>query len=129
MATQQAPDRTGDKRNLFISSFETSDFPSVIVGPSYYLTVTTAAGKEIRTERAPVVSLRTTLDGEPYTVLGDENVDYRFMAPRKSTVIGIDATEDGEKIEVDDLITLANESFRALLARTGPATVTADVDL
>lgn len=130
MATTQAPDRTGEKRTLHISSFESSDFPAKIVGPSYWLPVTLADGREIRTERAPVVSLRQTLEGEPYLRMSDENLDYRFMYPRADSVVGIDADEDGVILSTQELIKNAiTESQEFLATRATAPAVTAGDDL
>lgn len=133
MAMQQAPDRTGEMRTLNIAQFETSGFPARIVGPSYWLPVvlaertldngTVLPARTLRTERAPVVSLRTTLEGETFHRLSDENLDYRFMAPRAKAVVGIDTDEDGVILSTQDVIDLAvNESKAFLASRVGTAT-------
>ena len=118
-------DRSGEMRYLEIPSFETSHFPTVLVGESRYETVTlpekvvrdrVLPARKITVERCQAVSLRTTLDGEPYLHLSDENVDLRFMPLRDKTVVGLDATEDGERITAAELTQIVAANFTAFIA-------------
>lgn len=69
---------------------------------------------EITVTRADFISLRETRDGEKYLALTTEVVQYGYRPvaePRFSTVVGLDATEEGEKIGLQALIESHGQSF------------------
>lgn len=69
---------------------------------------------EITVTRADFISLRETRDGEKYLALTTEVVQYGYRPvaePRFSTVVGLDATEEGEKIGLQALIEAHGLSF------------------
>jgi hypothetical protein len=62
---------------------------------------------DITVTRYKVITLRETREGEKYLALSSEVEDwgYRPVAePRFSTIVGLDATEDGEKMGLQALI-------------------------
>lgn len=69
---------------------------------------------DITVTRADFISLRETRDGEKYLALTTEVVQYGYRPvaePRFSSIVGLDATEDGEKIGLQTLIETHGLSF------------------
>lgn len=69
---------------------------------------------EITVSRADFISLRETREGEQYLAMTTEVVQYGYRPvaePRFSTVVGLDATEDGEVITLQSLIEKHGASF------------------
>ena len=114
LTARPGPDRTGEMRYQLISQFERSNFPAIIAGPSRLLDVE-RNGRWFTVERAMVISRRTRLDGTPYKAYTDENLDFRFMPPRDEAIVGFDATENGEKITLNDHLREIAEDFQAYL--------------
>ena len=88
---------------------------------------------DITVVRADTISLRTTRDGVPFLAYSNETVTFGFrnvMKPRLSTIVGLDATEDGEVIDLQTLLDLqgADESKHVaglFEARQNPGTTSA----
>jgi hypothetical protein len=69
---------------------------------------------DITVTRADFISLRETREGEKYLALTTEVVQYGYRPvaePRFSSVVGLDATEDGEVITLQSLIETHGLSF------------------
>lgn len=125
-------DRSGEERYLNIAGFNESGFPAVLAGESYFADVTLAPrprpdgtvlpARTITVERCQAISLRKTLEGEPYLAISDENIDFRFMPLRDKAVTGLDADENGAKISVAELTQMVSANFAEYLTkRTAPA--------
>jgi len=130
-------DRTGEMRYLEIRGFTESHFPSVLIGESYLAEVALAErpasngtilpARTLTVERCQVISQRKTLEGEPYLAISDENIDFRFMPLRDKAIVGLDATEEGEKLTAAQLTQLVAANFAEYLAtRATPAVTTGD---
>jgi hypothetical protein len=75
---------------------------------------TTNALVEIVISRAMVITQRVSRAGETYLALTSEVNMYGYrpiMEPRFSTVVGLDATPEGEKITLQGLLDQHGESF------------------
>jgi hypothetical protein len=75
---------------------------------------TTNAPVEITITRVDGISLRTTREGVEYLALTSEVVQYGYrpvMEPRFSTVVGLDATPEGEKISLQMLVEAHGASY------------------
>lgn len=69
---------------------------------------------DITVTRADFISLRETREGEKYLALTTEVVQYGYRPiaePRFSSVVGLDATEDGEVISLQTLMETHGVSF------------------
>ena len=108
----------GQMRNVLIAG---RVVPGVVVGESIESTVQVAsrdpqrAGQmvNIPVVRADIITLRETNPalGEvrEYLTITPENL--RFTTPRFQAIVGLDATEGGEKLSVKDLIGLTEKSM------------------
>jgi hypothetical protein len=96
-------------------------FPAVAVGIEERSTKeivnrTTNAKVIIEITRVDVISLRETREGEKYLALTSEVVQYGYrpiMEPRFSTMVGIDATPEGEKITLQGLMEAHGTAYSA----------------
>lgn len=81
--------------------------------------------------RAEMISLRETnpANGPVTTYLTPSIENLRFTLPRFNTVVGLDVTEDGEKIDLQKLTELTAESMAAFQARRAAAQADTEVDL
>lgn len=94
-------------------------FPGVVVEVEDSTTKTvvnrqTNAPVEIEISRAIVISQRVSRAGETYLAMTSEVNMYGYrpiMEPRFSTVVGLDATPEGEKIGLQTLLDTHGESF------------------
>lgn len=69
---------------------------------------------EIAVTRADFISLRETREGQKYLALTTEVVQYGYRPvaePRFAPVVGLDATEDGEKITLQSLLEAHGASY------------------
>lgn len=76
----------------------------------------TNAKVTIDISRVDGISLRKTREGVEYLALTSEVVQYGYrpvMEPRFSTVVGLDATEEGEKISLQTLVETHGASYSA----------------
>lgn len=94
-------------------------FPAIVVGeqemtPKTIVNRATNAPVEIVVVRADVISLRETREGAKYLALTNEVVQYGYrpiMEPRFNSIVGLDATEDGEKISLQSLVEKHSASY------------------
>jgi hypothetical protein len=93
-------------------------FPGVIVSEPVATTASTATGRSIPTFRADVITLRTTnpANGPVRSYLRKTNEDLGFWFPRTRPVVGLDATEHGEVIDLEALSDKVLESTLAFQA-------------
>jgi hypothetical protein len=89
---------------------------------------------DITVTRADFISLRETREGEQYLALTNEVVQYGYRPvamPRLTTIVGLDATEDGEVIPLQSLIEKHALSFSEWQAKNYEARkgVTAAADI
>lgn len=105
-------------------------FPGVIVSEPVATVATTASGRSFPTYRAEVITRRTTNpeNGPVETYLRKSNEDLGFWFPRSKTVVGLDATADGEVIDLDELSELTMESTLAFQAARIAAQAPAEVE-
>jgi hypothetical protein len=95
----------------------------------------TRDGVAVVITRADFVSLRETKDGEPYLAFTNETVSFGYKPvalPRFDAVVGLDATEDGEKLSLQALMDLHKVSYSAFQkenyeTRRGAAVSAADL--
>lgn len=69
---------------------------------------------EISVTRADFITLRETREGVKYLALTTEVAQYGYRPvaePRFSTVVGLDGTEDGEKITLQSLVEAHGASY------------------
>lgn len=108
-------------------------YPARVVDDPVASPFTLRDGTEITVVRADTISLRTTRAEEPFLAYSNETVTFGFrnvMKPRLSTIVGLDATEDGEVIDLQTLLDLqgADESKHVAgqyEARQNPGTTSA----
>jgi len=110
--------------------------PGVVVSEPVQVVAKTQSGREFPAFRADVISLRETnpANGPVRRYLRKTNEDLGFYFPREETIVGLDATEDGEKLSVGALGHLAMQdtmAFQAsrLAARADAEVVIDDIDL
>lgn len=87
--------------------------------PTTIVSRTTGLPVDIIVTRADFVSLRESRDGDPYLALTNETVQYGYRPvtePRFSTIVGLDATEDGEKMSLQALLDAHGLSYSAFQA-------------
>ena len=80
---------------------------------------TTGLPVDITVTRADFISLRETREGDAYLALTNETVQYGYrpvVEPRFNSVVGLDATEEGAKMSLQDLMDLHGVSYAAFQA-------------
>ena len=94
--------RTGDRYTV-IARMNSGivKWPVVISDSPALVSVTRADGTSTKVERADTIGLRTDLQGNTYLKANEES--RAFMAPRFSTIVGLDVDEQGKPLTFADL--------------------------
>lgn len=77
------------------------------VAPATVINKTTGQPVNIAVSRVDVLSQRTSLEGVTFRTISSEVVQYGYapkMQPRFNSIVGLDATADGEKIVLQALM-------------------------
>lgn len=81
---------------------------------------TTGLPVDINVTSAEFISLRENRDGEKYTALTTETIQFGYrpvMEPRFNSIVGLDATENGEKLGLQALVEAHGATHSAWLAK------------
>ena len=109
----------GDKTTITIPNGVR--FPAIVVGHETEEDFVLRSGDKIKVTRVDVISYRTQRDNpdESYLYYSNETVMFGYkpqMHPRFSTVVGLDATPEGAKIGLQEIIDAQAAQYSEFLA-------------